>query len=206
MSHQKIWNFWASRYKRLWVQTVSLGPTRKAVISKIEERFNGSIGAYLDVGCGVGELVEAIELNFQTKESLGLDYAPKMIEYASRLKTKTHWYCEDISLFELNKPVDLIVCTHSFPYYKNQEVILKKFHSMIKKEGRLLIAFASKNSFYDKLCMAIVKLTTGKAKYPSIKAFKDMTKGEFRMLSTMRIKEKWYMPSIVLFEMEPIHE
>jgi len=207
MSHQSIWNFWAPRYKKLWVQKVSLKPTRMKVMACIEKAFpKKTIGAYIDIGCGVGELIAEIESECITERSIGLDYAEAMIEIASRRPLKTQWYCEDIHQFETETAVDLVVCTHSFPYYKDQKYVLTKMRKMLKDDGKLLIAFASKNGFYDTLCLAIVKMTTGKATYPSVTQFIKLASDDFKHIATTRIKEKWYMPSIYLFEMEPKHD
>ncbi len=54
--------------------------------------------------------------------------------------------------------------------------------------------------------MAVVKLTTGTAKYPSVTKFIELASDDFTHKSTIRIKEKWYMPSIYMFEMEPKHD
>lgn len=207
MSNQQVWNFWAPRYKNLWVQKVSLKPTRTKVLDLIRRTFEDkTIRAYIDIGCGVGELVDQIESEFRTENSYGLDYSQGMIDIASKLDLKTKWQCEDIHQFETENKMDLVICTHSFPYYRYQKHVLNKMSKMLTREGKLLIAFASKNSFYDALCMAAVKLTTGKAVYPSVSKFIALAADDFTHLSTTRIKEKWYMPSIYLFEMEPKHE
>ncbi|MBI9011005.1 MAG: class I SAM-dependent methyltransferase [Clostridiales bacterium] len=207
MSSQKVWNFWAPRYKNLWVQKVSLKPTRTQVLNLMEKTVpNQNIGSYIDVGCGVGELIEQIESKFETEYSYGLDYSQGMIDIASKLNLKTQWLCEDIHEFETKGKMDFVLCTHSFPYYKDQKYVLNKLSGMLKTDGKLLIAFASKNSFYDILCMAVVKLTTGKATYPSVSQFIELASDDFNHLSTTRIKEKWYMPSIYLFEMELKHD
>lgn len=207
MSNHKVWNFWAPIYKKLWVQKVSLKPTREKVLTLIKKAYpNQTIGAYIDIGCGVGELIDQIESEFVTEHSYGLDYSANMIAFASKLNLKTQWYCEDIHRFEMDKKMDLVLCTHSFPYYKEQKYILGKLRKLLKADGKLLIAFASKNSFYDGLCMAVLKFTTGKASYPSVKAFIALASEDFIPITTTRIKEKWYMPSIYLFEMEPKHD
>jgi len=204
MSNQKVWNFWAPRYKNLWVQKVSLKPTRTKVLSLIEKSFKSkTIGSYIDIGCGVGELIGEIESEFVTENSYGLDYSSSMIDIASKLKLKTKWFCEDIHEFETENKMDLILCTHSFPYYRDQKYVLNKISRMLKSDGILLIAFASKNSFYDALCMSMLKLTTGKATYPSVNKFIELASDDLNHLSTTRVKEKWYMPSIYIFEMEP---
>jgi 2-polyprenyl-3-methyl-5-hydroxy-6-metoxy-1,4-benzoquinol methylase len=207
MSSQNIWNFWASRYNRLWVQGVSLKPTRAGVLSLLEARYpEKRLGSYIDIGCGVGELINEIESTFTTANSHGLDYASGMIALAAENGLKTQWYCEDIHTFEPTSQMNLVVCTHSFPYYQDQKYVLHKIRKMLVDDGRLLMAFASKNSIYDALCLGVVKLTTGKAHYPSVTEFMALASDDFRPISTTRIKEKWYMPSIYLFEMEPKHD
>jgi len=207
MSNQNVWNFWAPRYKDLWVQKVSLEPTRKKVLAHMEKSFEGkAIGSYIDIGCGIGELIDQIEGAFVTQQSFGLDYSSGMIDIASKRPLKTTWHCEDIHAFETPQKMDLVLCTHSFPYYKDQKFVLRKLSTMLKSDGKLLIAFASKNSFYDALCMAVVKMTTGRAIYPSVTEFISNASESFNHLTTTRIKEKWYMPSIYLFEMEPKHD
>ena len=207
MSSQKVWNFWASRYKRLWVQRVSLEPTRTGVLALIKARYpEKHLGSYIDIGCGVGQLIEDIESTFITSHSHGLDYSSGMIALASQNGLKTQWYCEDIHTFEPERKMNLVVCTHSFPYYQDQKYVLHKIRKMLTHDGKLLMAFASKNSIYDALCLGIVKLTTGKAHYPSVTAFIELASDDFKPITTTRIKEKWYMPSIYLFEMEPKHE
>ena len=55
MSNQKIWNFWAPRYKELWVQKVSLKPTRVKVLEVMSKLYpSKELNCYMDVGCGVG--------------------------------------------------------------------------------------------------------------------------------------------------------
>ena len=37
LAKKTIWDFWAPRYHRLWVQRVSLGPTRALIHARVEE-------------------------------------------------------------------------------------------------------------------------------------------------------------------------
>ena len=54
----KIWNFWAKRYERLWVQKYSLKPTRDYVANTISKYIKSEgITKILDLGCGPGELI-----------------------------------------------------------------------------------------------------------------------------------------------------
>ena len=141
MSNQKVWNFWAPRYKDLWVQKVSLEPTRKKVLVYMQKTFaEKTLGTYIDIGCGIGELIDQIEATFVTENSYGLDYSSGMIDIASKRPLKTKWHCEDIHKFETTQKMDLVLCTHSFPYYKDQKYVLSKLSEMLNPDGKLLIA------------------------------------------------------------------
>ena len=56
---KKIWDFWAPRYRRLWAQRYSLGPSRALVLERLAEE-GGQAMTLLDAGCGVGQLLAAI--------------------------------------------------------------------------------------------------------------------------------------------------
>lgn len=203
MSNRKVWDFWSPYYKKLWVQKVSLKPTRDEILKKIKG-LNNQLSV-LDIGCGVGELISDIHKIYKTGRFVGLDYSQKMIEEASGLSLDATWICEDIHVFDEKKreyAFDLITCTHSFPYYNDQVLVLKKMNYMLKDNGKAYMAFASSNSFYDSLCMFFVKFTTGKAKYPSVNDFKKMCDGIFQVREVIKIKEKIFMPSIYVFELE----
>ncbi len=208
MSSKQVWDFWAPRYHKLWVQKTSLGPTRKAIIDKFKIHSSAKLEGKtcLDMGCGVGELIEGLHQVDKTLAFTGVDYSPGMVEIAKKRSIPAQWHCEDVHTYQPGQQFDFLVNTHSFPYYADQAGVIERFQGMTVAGGRIYMAFASVNSLYDKVCMALVKLTTGTAKYPSVNQFTDMVDGKLRVLSTTLIKEKWYMPSIVLFELEPIHE
>lgn len=200
MSSRKIWDYWAKYYDRLWVQKYSLGPTRKAVRDLLSKYADGHEMKLLDVGCGPGELLE--EIKKQKGEQFlylaGIDYAPKMLDLARKKLPESDFFLRDIeALTSIGQTFDIIVCTHSLPYYKDQQVAISDMASMLKDNGILIIGCGSVNTFYDKLVFSLVKLTTGLAKYPSADRLKEMTQKEFEMLEMVYIREKWYMPSII---------
>ena len=52
---QNIWDFWAKHYEGLWVQRVSLKPTREYVAQKVGSMIQEKAQTLLDLGCGTGE-------------------------------------------------------------------------------------------------------------------------------------------------------
>jgi len=198
--HTKVWDFWASRYERLWVQKYSLTPTRELVIQELSVMIDSGRGyKLLDMGCGTGQLIREIQEAFPNAKCVGVDISPKMIDRAATNNPCAVFMVSSIEGMTGEGEYDIVVCTHSFPYYRDQAQALQKLSTMLKPGGHLLLAQASENSPYDKLAMFFVKFTTGKANYPSITAVKQMASQYFSRLSSRVIKEKWYMPTIALF-------
>lgn len=209
-----IWDFWASRYERLWVQKYSLGPTRKAVLKEIKDILNykgekndqseeDKMINLLDVGCGTGQLTREVWEKFKGEISYleGLDYSKAMVEEARRNSITINYTNSSIEDYNVKKKFSVITCTHSFPYYKDKKGTIEKFYDLLEEEGYVLLAQASEKSFYDKIAMFIVKFTTTKASYLSPKEIKELTKGHFILEEEILIREKPYMPSIVLFKL-----
>jgi 2-polyprenyl-3-methyl-5-hydroxy-6-metoxy-1,4-benzoquinol methylase len=203
MAEVKIWDFWAKYYDKLWVQKLSLAPTRKRVISKISNLLNKEKQyTILDMGCGTGQLLVDMEKSFKDFDIKyeGIDISPKMVNLAK--EKLPHMKINAISAddFEADKgSYDFIICTHSFPYYTDKKAILSKFNELLRPGGYLMLAQASQNNLFDAMVMFFVKFTTSKAKYPSVKEMKKIINQQFFMKELDQIKEKIYMSSIYLF-------
>ena len=196
----KLWDFWADRYSRLWVQKVSLGPTRDYVISELKEIAIGR-NTLLDLGCGPGELLYEIGEKFPQLELTGVDYSPRMLELSQQRNGKAqHILMDAVDLDKLETRYDIIVCTHSLPYYSNPKNVFRKLSKILTKNGRLIVGFASGNSVYDKAVLSAVKLTTGRAHYPSNREFVDMVKEYFHVHKLNIIKKRaFFMPRIAVY-------
>jgi len=200
---KSIWDFWANYYNKLWVQKYSLKPSRDKVISIIK-KTGIDRGSLLDMGCGTGQLLEQIHKEFGNKFLLsGADYSVNMIKQARRnLKIKdieAELFNTDISDIKENiaEDFDIITCTHSLPYYKNQEKALSDMADLLKEKGYIIVICASANNFYDRIACSLLKLTTGKAHYPSVKELKSFAKDKLRFMGSCRIKKVFFMPNIV---------
>lgn len=203
MSTVKIWDFWADKYEKLWVQKYSLSPTRRDIIKEIKKIIKpGKVYNILDMGCGVGQLIREMQYELKSYEIkyTGVDISPKMIEIARNndsISTYINCSIDDFSI--LDEAFDIIVCSHSFPYYPNKKDVFSKFHRILKDQGHLLLAQASANTVYDHIAMFFVKFTTSSAKYLSIKKIQEIAENRFNLVKTHIIKEKSYMPTICLF-------
>lgn len=200
--HTRVWDFWASRYERLWVQKHSLTPTREQVLQELSGLIDsGREYKLLDMGCGTGQLIREIQQAFHNVKlsCVGVDVSSKMIEVAASNNPCAIFKVSSIDATIGEGEFDIVVCTHSFPYYPDQAKALRNLSTMLKPGGHLLLAQASVNSPYDALVMFFVKFTTGKANYPSITTVKQMASKYFSSLTSRVIRDKWYMPTIALF-------
>lgn len=200
------WNFWAGFYENLWVQRVSLKPTRLQLMNTLEHLMvPGQACHLLDSGCGTGQLIQDLchafpQVNFHIT---GIDYAAGMVHQAeNNLQGLAHvrlCQLDAHDIHELGQLFDVIVCTHSFPYYMNQQLVLQRFQESLKPGGSLLLAQAASETWYDKAVLFFVSLTTGKAHYPHKATMKKMTKGLLWLESVTPIGKRWFMPSILSF-------
>jgi len=206
MLNNIVWDFWAEKYDRLWVQKYSLGPTRKAILKVLRQILNKNKKyRILDMGCGTGQLLRELQEHLYDFdiEYTGVDLSAKMIEICREKDSKTNYIVSSIEKFEgLKENFDIIICSHSFPYYKDKAKTIEQFHSMLKKEGMLFLVQASANSIYDNIAMFFVKFTTGKAQYLSISSILNLVKNKFKKIDIIKIKEKFYMPTICLFSLK----
>lgn len=163
MKRAGIWDFWASRYERLWVQRVSLAPTRALLAAHLASPPPGA--RLLDVGCGTGQLADVVT----GWEYTGADPSPAMIAAARRGRPAARFVVADVLAPAAPAgDFDAVVCAHAFPYMPDQPAALARLAAWVRPGGRLLLAQACTESFYDRLALAVVKLTTSPARYRSV--------------------------------------
>ena len=204
----KIWDFWASRYDKLWVQKYSLKPTRNYILKLIEKGYRGNKHLkVLDLGYGPGELIEEIEKRYGGYDITGIDYSEAMLEISMKRNPKADHICMDAAeLDKYDDEFDIIICTHSFPYYKDKAKVIADLSNILKDDGRIFVAFASGNSFYDRFCLFFVKFTTGKACYPSDFQFRELVKPWLEIEELGVIKEKFFMPRIAVYTLKKVKQ
>jgi len=163
----------------------------------------------LDVGCGTGQLLREIEAEFAEYdlELTGIDFSKSMVNRATSMGGNIRYPQLDVSdIDSLGKGFDIIICTHSFPYYERQDYAIRQFKDRLKLGGHLLLAQASQNNLYDHAAMLFVKMTTGKAKYLSVENVLSMTEKFFQCERVLRIKDRVFMPSIYCFVLKMCDE
>lgn len=201
-----VWDKLSKRYDNLWVQKYSLAPTRRSVLKSI-----GNINAIhtlVDIGCGTGQLLQEISSQNNDIKLYGFDKSAQMVACAKDKNTSAMLFCADITkdniIDALDGGVDLAVCCHSFPYYKNKPEVINNIYNLINDGGYAIFAQASINNLYDKFIMSIIEITAEKAEYLSKEDFIALTEKKFELITEFQIHEKWFMPSICGFVLRKI--
>ncbi len=203
------WNFWAKRYEGLWVQRYSLGPTRRQILRYLENILDKErVWRILDVGCGTGQTLREVSTTFADYqlELVGVDGSVEMVRQAQGKSTgEISFTVLDVEqLDDLGQDYDVVICTHSFPYYPRQGEALQKIARRLLPGGYLLIGHACAISEYDRWAMRLTKLTTGPAKYLSPKELIGMGEEYLEVQQVVPIKEMLLMPSIYTFLFQKI--
>ncbi|MCW5212752.1 class I SAM-dependent methyltransferase [Desulfobulbus sp. TB] len=210
MNRQGIWDFWAKYYDRLLLQRLSLQPTRALVCEKIREFIDTQKTAQgdshpqiLDMGCGTGQLYGDL-VHVLGKELfcyLGVDPSQGMLDQAVKKFPETTFVQSDVMGFDSDQaPFDVIVCSHSFPYYPDGQAALQKMGAMLRPGGQLLLSQACADSAYDAVILKLTGLTTSKAVYRSSQDMRKLGQSLFCELKTFRISETFFVPSLWLFQ------
>ena len=200
----EIWDFYASRYDRLWVQKFVLSPSRQLILKTIDELPTPQM--ILDVGCGIGELCQLISKKYPHTKIIGIDPSSKMIKRAEMdfLSENIQYICGHPDSLSSDQKFDLIVSTNAFPYIQDKNKFLQDMKKQLETNGRLLLLFANQNNWYDAFWLKIVKLTTSKAQYLSVSDTQNIMKSNgFKIGRTERINSLFFIPSV--FMVEGIH-
>jgi 2-polyprenyl-3-methyl-5-hydroxy-6-metoxy-1,4-benzoquinol methylase len=195
---KRIWDFWAPRYHRLWVQRFSLAPTRHRVIAHLSSLPKNS--KVLDVGCGTGQLFQDLQAAGFYGRYLGVDASQAMIEVATRHNPEGSFRVGAMEmLYERIGFWDAVVCLHALPYSDNPEEALRQMVVALKPGGLLLVASAASLTWYDRLVLRIVKLTTSPAVYPSLIQMNAYTQGRSLVDPACEMITKRPLPSLCLW-------
>jgi ubiquinone/menaquinone biosynthesis C-methylase UbiE len=203
MPSQRIWNFWAPRYDNLWVQRFSLQPTRELVCRAIAGASEpGKPPVILDMGCGTGQQYGDLADRLGKTAFLytGVDRSRAMIAAARAKYPGVNFLVGDAESFAgLPASFDMIICSHSFPYYEAPETVFARMAELLRPQGVLLLSQACVNTLYDALVMKLVSLTTSRACYRSTRRMEELGKKYFQHTTAIRISHTFYMPSLYLF-------
>jgi 2-polyprenyl-3-methyl-5-hydroxy-6-metoxy-1,4-benzoquinol methylase len=202
MMPRRIWDFWASRYERLWAQRFALKPAREMIIRHLDE-VAPHAQRILDAGCGVGQLAYELALHRPSSTITAIDYCQSMVEAAEKrhAHVRIRYRHSSIDRIDNEGPFDVIVMSHAFPYFPNKNEALCRMISMLNPRGRLILVHATIENFYDMLFLIFVRFTVSGAQYFSAGRLSSMIRHAGFTLGTVRpMKRFWLIPSIYMIE------
>ena len=164
MLRRRIWDFWSRFYDRLWVQAISLGPTRIAVRKLVEGicykegLTSKEVVKILDIGCGTGQLLRDLKNKFKHFKIMGMDVSYQMLQQAQRKNGNV--FLGDAEKLPLHKEaIDIAISTHAIPYVRDLETFFQKVKDSVKKDGYFIVACANKDTWWDYIVAFFIKLT-----------------------------------------------
>jgi len=114
----------------------------------------------LEVGCGTGQLTGWLAEQVAPGRVLAIDFAPAMIAAARAKQIAAEFRTADICRDDLGEGfVDLALCFHSFPHFRDQATALQNMARTLKPTGRLIVLHlagsAQINAFHDQVGGAV---------------------------------------------------
>lgn len=197
-----IWDFWAPRYERLWVQVLSLEPTRRHVLRRLE-RECPQARRFLDLGCGTGQLAGEIAARFPQATVLAIDPCEAMIRCASaqRCHPRIRYQVGEVDSVSPGSTFDVITSTHSLPYVRDARRVLEAARALLVPGGRVVVVHANTQNAWDWLVLQGVEWTTTRARYRSTAALAAaLAEAGLRPTCIEPVATRWLVPSIHLVE------
>lgn len=200
---KQIWNVWAPIYNKIWgFQHFSLRPTR-TFVHKYLKASGCQPQDILDIGCGVGELSKEMSQRWPGTRVLGVDYSDGMIARAKKDYSAPNidYILGSLEDVPAGRQFDLIVSTHSFPYFPDKLKAAKTMKRLLAPGGRLLIIQGNTNNLYDAAWLALVQLGVSRADFISVKKVQStLQEAGFRIGTVRRVDTAFFIPSIYMVE------
>ncbi len=98
----------------------------------------------LDLGCGSGQLTEAI--NKLAHEVIGIDKSPEMIADAKKSYPTLHFQVSDAANFEFKQPFDAIFSNATLHWVLDYKAAIDCMYQQLKPGGRIVLEFGGKDN------------------------------------------------------------
>lgn len=148
-----LFDRWSDSYDRSGLQLLTYRPLHDAVVRRLG-KLDPSV--VLDLGCGTGQLTERLIRRFPNADVVGFDFSDGMLDEARHRVDTALVRADAHHLPVAPGTVDLVVCTESFHWYRDQRFVLDGLARLVRPGGRLLIgSIATVTSFGDQVMRAV---------------------------------------------------
>lgn len=96
----------------------------------------------LDLGCGTGIMAQAY-FACGAAEVVALDVSSEMIARAQQKyadESRITFLAQDVLDYQDDQPFDVVVIYNAFPHFKDKEALVEKVSSLLRPQGRFLVA------------------------------------------------------------------
>jgi ubiquinone/menaquinone biosynthesis C-methylase UbiE len=134
-----LFDRWSAVYDRPRFQEATYRPVHDAVLDRLDKVHPEVV---LDLGCGTGQLTRRLTERFPDAAVVGIDYSAGMLtEAAKRVESNAVLVQADAQLLPFRSAsADVVVCTESFHWYRDQQLALAGLAAILRTGGRLVIA------------------------------------------------------------------
>lgn len=139
MKFRNYFNLVANFYEKL-LTFLPIKKEEMRIILSVKFSKNDKV---LDVGCGVGIYLKAIEN--KVKISIGLDNSKKMIKQARKLCKKSCFVLSDAENFSFKLKFSRILCLGVLEFCRNPEKVLQNCFEHSSKGGKIILLYPKEN-------------------------------------------------------------
>lgn len=138
-----LFDRWSASYDRPGLQFLTYRPIHDAVLARLRDVEPTSV---VDLGCGTGQLTERLIRRFPAATVIGVDLSAGMLSEAAGRVNEPNRDGDSLVRADANRlpfapaSVDVVVCTESFHWYRDQAGALNELAGVLHPGGRLLIA------------------------------------------------------------------
>ena len=140
-----LFDVWSNTYDRAGLQQAMYRPVHDEILKRLDDADPRVV---VDLGCGTGQLTRRLAQRFPAASVVGADLSSGMLEQAhghhghdAGDPARVSYVRADAERLPLaTGSVDVVVCTESFHWYRDQRAALAGLREVMRPGGRLLIA------------------------------------------------------------------
>lgn len=134
---------WSKSYDRSILQTLLFGPSRRALLKKIQE-LKIEAPKVLDIGCGTGQFAEVLFHEVAGAKVWGLDLVRGMLQGGNGRWAHYNQRIQPVQGDSERLPFadgsfDILTCANSFHHYPNQQAAISEMKRVLKPGGALML-------------------------------------------------------------------